>query len=258
MPRKGTNMCQWSTHYPTPTRPWFFPAHWDKVSDSGNCAHWATTSTSSFVGYGCVMSPWPSVENCLPKLGLTMIPQPELQAVRDDSLTKTKPSKLLQLAELEICEFHSGFCTIEEVWEHPLLNIPSLRPNAKTSLCTAKSYMQRFDSERSQTSILATHSSLAGLKWFEIRNWKPFCLLHHQVATDLLNIAANVTLPSCCQCWEPQILPETFGDWCLTHVEISHVCRIWIDVDCHVRRSYESHHPTASHTHLMDSSGNQC
>lgn len=68
-----------------------------------------------------------------------MIPQPELQAVRDDSLAKVKPSKLLQLAELEICEFHSGFCTIEEVWEHPLLNIPSLGPNAKTSLCTAKS-----------------------------------------------------------------------------------------------------------------------
>lgn len=112
--------------------------------------------------------------------------------------------------------------------------------------------------ERSQTSILATHSSLGGLKWFEIRDWKPFCLLHHQVATDLLNIAANVTLPSCCQCWEPQILPETFGDWCLTRVEISHVCRIWIDVDCHVRRRSESHHPTASHTHLMDSSGNPC
>lgn len=119
MPRKGTNYqyVPMINTLPHPNKALVFPCplrqsvrQWQLRPLSYNvhqllCRVWN----------GCVMSPWPSVENCLPKLGLTMIPQPELQPVRDDSLAEAKPSKLLQLAELEICEFHSGFCTIEEV-----------------------------------------------------------------------------------------------------------------------------------------------
>ncbi len=144
------------------------------------------------------------------------------------NVCNSQASKLLQLAELEICEFHSGFCTIEEVWENPLLNIPSLG-NAKTPLVLRNLSVQSFDF----WTISNKHSrDSQQCRRFEIRDWKPFFLspssdgfVEHRGkchASLLLSVLRTSNMP------------ETFGDWCLTRVEISHVCRIWIDVDCHV------------------------